>query len=106
MSAPGNDLVAATALALSGAQVILFTTGRGTPFAGVVPTIKIASNSALAEKKKGWIDFDAGPLTEGVSKESLAKALMELVLEVASGQRVKSEDGHRDLAIFKKGVTL
>lgn len=108
LSAPGNDLVAATALALSGAQMILFTTGRGTPFAAAVPTIKISSNSPLAEKKRGWIDFDCGVLlNDGQDIDELGKKLFEYCLRVASGEKVKSElEGFRDLAVFKTGVTL
>lgn len=107
LSAPGNDLVASTALAASGAQVILFTTGRGTPFASPVPTIKISSNTPLAEKKSNWIDFNAGPIAEDKTIDDLAGLLLSYVLEVASGRKVKSEIyGYRDMAIFKKGVTL
>lgn len=108
LSAPGNDLVASTALAISGAQIVLFTTGRGTPFASAVPTVKIASNSQLAKKKSNWIDFDAGRLLEdNMNLDILGNELYDYVLDVASGKKVKSEeDGFRDLAIFKQGVTL
>lgn len=107
LSAPGNDLVASTALAVSGAQIVLFTTGRGTPFASPVPTVKISSNSALAGKKNNWIDFNAGRMVEDKSKEELAKELFGYVLEVASGRKVKAEEaGFHDMAIFKQGVTL
>ncbi len=108
LSAPGNDLVASTALAVSGAQIVLFTTGRGTPFASAVPTVKISSNTQLAGKKKGWIDFDAGRLlSDGMTLEQLGMELYEYVIAVANGRQVKSEeDGYRDLAIFKQGVTL
>lgn len=108
LSAPGNDLVAATALAASGAQIVLFTTGRGTPFASPVPTLKISTNSALAGHKKIWIDFNAGILTEdGHTWEEVADDLYDLVLEVAEGRKVKSEEaGFHDMAIFKTGVTL
>jgi altronate hydrolase len=72
-----------------------------------VPTIKISSNTALSDMKKGWIDFNAGRLLEGTSLLTLSKELFSLVLEVASGKKVKSEEsGYRDLAIFKQGVTL
>ena len=106
LSAPGNDLVASTALVLSGAQIVLFTTGRGTPFASAVPTVKISSNSALAGHKSGWIDFDAGRLVGGMTLPELGEELYSYVLQVAGGRKVKSENGHRDLAIFKQGVTL
>ena len=107
LSAPGNDLVAATALASSGAQIVLFSTGRGTPFACPVPTVKIASNSRLAGFKHGWIDFNAGELLSGKTLPELSQALMDFVLATASGQKVCSEKhGFHDLAIFKTGVTL
>lgn len=107
LSSPGNDLVAATALAASGAQIVLFTTGRGTPFASPVPTIKISSNMALFNQKSNWIDFNCGTLTEGVSPEDLKNRLFDYVIEVASGKQVKSEiAGFHDMAIFKQGVTL
>lgn len=107
LSAPGNDLVASTALAASGAQIVLFTTGRGTPFASPVPTVKISSNSALADKKKNWIDFNAGVLVEEAELAETGKKLFEYVLAVASGKKVCSEEaGFHDMAIFKQGVTL
>jgi len=107
LEAPGNDLVASTALAVSGAQIVLFTTGRGTPFGCPVPTVKIASNSALSRKKAGWIDFNAGQLIEGVPMDQLSKTFFDYVLRVASGERTVGEQhGMRDLAIFKDGVTL
>ncbi len=107
LSAPGNDLVAATALAASGAQIVLFTTGRGTPFACPVPTVKISSNSQMATKKKDWIDFDTGPVLDGLSIGEAADRLFEKVLQIASGELVKSEEaGYQDIAIFKQGVTL
>ncbi len=107
LSAPGNDLVAATALAASGAHIVLFTTGRGTPFASPVPTMKIASNSTLAGKKSNWIDFNAGVLVEGEAMEKTAGELFECVIETASGRKVCSEKaGFHDMAIFKQGVTL
>ena len=107
LSAPGNDLVAATALAVSGAHMVLFTTGRGTPFASPVPTVKFSSNSKLAGHKSNWIDFNAGQMVEDKTKEELAQDLLNYVLEVASGRKVKSEAaGFHDMAIFKQGVTL
>lgn len=107
LSAPGNDLVASTALAASGAQIILFTTGRGTPFASPVPTVKISTNNALYNKKKNWIDFNCGTIVENSTVKGLSEELFEYVLEVAGGKTVKSENaGYHDLAIFKQGVTL
>lgn len=107
LSAPGNDLVASTALAVSGAHIVLFTTGRGTPFASPVPTVKISSNTKLADHKDNWIDFNAGRMVEDKSKEELAQDLFDFVLAVASGKKVKAEEaGFHDMAIFKQGVTL
>ena len=107
LSAPGNDLVASTALAASGAHLILFTTGRGTPFAAPVPTLKLASNDALAARKSAWIDFNCGALVSGRTLDALADDLFELVLRVAGGEKAKSEvAGYHDMAIFKQGVTL
>ena len=107
LSAPGNDLVAATALAAAGAQIVLFSTGRGTPFASPVPTVKISSNTPLAEKKRNWIDFNTGTLLTGKELPELAQALMDKVLAIAGGEQVLSEKaGYHDMAIFKTGVTL
>ena len=107
LSAPGNDLVASTALAAAGAHMVLFTTGRGTPFASPVPTVKIATNTALATKKHHWIDFNCGVLVDGVSLDELSEELLDFVLETASGKQTKSEEaGFHDMAIFKQGVTL
>ncbi len=108
LQAPGNDLVASNALAVSGAQLILFTTGRGTPFGCPVPTAKIASNSTLATRKKNWIDFNAGQLLENKSMADLTDAFLGYILKLASGEvKAKAEnlDKH-ELAIFKDGVTL
>lgn len=108
LQAPGNDLVAANALTVSGAQIILFTTGRGTPFGCPVPTAKISSNSALAEKKKSWIDFNAGTLSDGRVMHELTDDFLDYVLKLASGEiKAKAEtlDKH-ELAIFRDGVTL
>lgn len=107
LSAPGNDLVASTALAAAGAQIILFTTGRGTPFAAPVPTVKISTNSGLAGRKSNWIDFNAGELAEDKRLEEEAERLFAYVMEVAGGRKVCSEvAGYHDMAIFKQGVTL
>ncbi len=107
LSAPGNDLVAATALAAAGAHIVLFTTGRGTPFASPVPTMKISTNSPLAGKKSNWIDFNAGVLVEGKTMAEETEEFFNYVVEVASGKKVCSEvAGFHDMAIFKQGVTL
>lgn len=107
LSAPGNDLVASTALAASGAHIVLFTTGRGTPFAAPVPTVKISTNTALSEKKHDWIDFDCGAMVNDKSLSETGEELFEFVLNIASGKKVKSEEkGYHDMAIFKDGVTL
>lgn len=107
LSAPGNDLVASTALAAAGAHIVLFTTGRGTPFASPVPTVKISSNNSLYGKKKNWIDFNCGKLVDGSELDELSRELFDYVLRVASGEKVKAEEaGFHDMAIFKQGVTL
>ncbi|MGN1014747.1 MAG: UxaA family hydrolase [Butyricicoccus sp.] len=107
LSAPGNDLVASTALAASGAHIVLFTTGRGTPFSSPVPTVKISSNTALSEKKANWIDFNCGTLAEDETMDNLSQRFFDYIIEVASGRFVKSEEADfHDMAIFKQGVTL
>ena len=107
LSAPGNDLVASTALAASGCQLVLFTTGRGTPFGSFVPTMKISTNTPLAVGKPHWIDFNAGSLAEGRPMEEVAARFIDFVLAVASGEPVNNEkNGWREIAIFKSGVTL
>ena len=107
LSAPGNDLVASTALAASGAQLVLFSTGRGTPFGCPVPTVKISSNTALFDKKRGWIDFDAGILLSGTPLPELGRLLFREVLDIASGKKTRNEENHsRGIAIFKNGITL
>lgn len=107
LNAPGNDPIATTALAASGAQLILFTTGRGTPFSSPVPTLKLSSNSPLYEKKPHWIDFNCGTLLEDATIKQLAEDLFNLVLRTASGTPAKSETaGYSDAAIWKQGVTL
>ncbi|MDD3369280.1 MAG: altronate dehydratase family protein [Lachnospiraceae bacterium] len=104
---PGNDLVSSTAMTAAGAHMILFTTGRGTPFGAPAPTLKIATNSQLAEKKSGWIDFNAGPVADGESLDDAAKRLLDLVIETANGKLTKTEEkGFREISIFKDGVTL
>ena len=107
LSAPGNDLVASTALASCGCHIVLFTTGRGTPFGTYVPTMKIATNSQLAANKPGWIDFNAGVIAEGEDMQQVARRFTDYIIEVASGKLVNNEkNGYHEIAIFKTGVTL
>lgn len=107
LSSPGNDIVSSTALAASGCQIILFTTGRGTPLGSFVPTVKVSSNTPLAERKPSWIDFDAGVLTGGRDIEEVREVFINTVLEIADGRLSKSElNNSREMAIFKSGVTL
>jgi altronate hydrolase len=109
VNAPGNDGVSGTALTIAGAHMLLFTTGRGTPMGFPVPTLKIATNTQLAQRKSSWIDFDAGRLLDSrVTLEELAEELLGLVLKVASGEvRTQNEkNGYRDIAIWKTGVTV
>lgn len=107
LSAPGNDLVASTALAAAGCQIVLFTTGRGTPFGTFVPTAKISTNSTLAARKPLWIDFNAGAILEGTSAEEVDADFIDFVTRVASGEPVNNEkSGYSEIAIFKSGVTL
>lgn len=107
LSAPGNDLVASTALAASGCQIVLFTTGRGTPFGSFVPTMKISTNSPLAARKPMWIDFNAGVIAEDEPMAVTAERFIEAVLAAVNGEPVNNEkSGIREIAIFKTGVTL
>jgi altronate hydrolase len=109
LEAPGNDGVSATAMTASGATLLLFTTGRGTPLGFPVPTVKIASNHAIAEKKPHWIDVDAGAVLDGTTTlDALADTLLTQVIAIASGEaKTKNElSGNREIAIWKEGVTL
>lgn len=107
LSAPGNDLVASTALAAAGCHIVLFSTGRGTPFGTFVPTMKISTNSNLYNNKKNWIDFNAGQLVDGKSMMELVPEFIDKVLAVASGEQAQNEkNGYREISIFKNGVTL
>ncbi len=108
LSAPGNDLVASTALAAAGCQLVLFTTGRGTPFSTFVPTMKVATNNRLASEKPHWIDFSAGSLIEGEPMDCLLERFVEAVLAIVEGrQRTASElRGYAEISIFKNGITL
>ena len=106
LEAPGNDAVSSTALAAAGATAILFTTGRGTPLGFPVPTIKIASNSDLAARKPGWVDFDAGAVLD-TGFDAASEALLARIVAVASGETTAAErNGEREIAIWKRGVTL
>lgn len=107
LQAPGNDLVAASSLALSGCQLVLFTTGRGTPFGSFVPTMKISTNSRLFHHKANWIDFNAGSLVEDEEMPVVLQRFIDYVLKVAEGEKLKHENiGFKEIAIFKTGVTL
>lgn len=107
LSAPGNDLVAATALASAGCHIVLFSTGRGTPFGTFVPTMKISTNSNLYNRKKNWIDFNAGQLVDGKTMTELVPEFIDKVLSVASGEKARNEiNGYSEISIFKNGVTL
>ncbi len=107
LEAPGNDAVSSTALTAAGAVIVLFTTGRGTPLGFPAPTLKISSNSALAEKKPHWIDFNAGAVADGKTMDEAADDLMDLILRTASGQPACNEkNDEREIAIWKNGVTL
>ena len=105
---PGNDLVSATAMTAAGAHLILFSTGRGTPFSAPAPTLKISTNTPLAQKKSGWIDFNTGVIADGEKTiDEAAKDLLDLVIRVASGEQTKAEKhGFREISIFKDGVVL
>jgi len=107
LNGPGNDAVAATALAAAGCHIVLFTTGRGTPLGTAVPTIKVATNSDLFRRKANWMDFNAGQLLEGQSMQAVTEEFFSYIVEVSSGRLSKSENmGFREIAIFKNGVTL
>ncbi|MFD2161321.1 UxaA family hydrolase [Paradesertivirga mongoliensis] len=107
LSSPGNDLVATTALGASGCHIVLFTTGRGTPFGSFIPTLKIATNSELATKKPHWIDYNAGPLAEDKTFDEALEEFVDKILRVANGEKAHHEkNGFREIAIFKTGVTL
>jgi altronate hydrolase len=107
LEAPGNDGVSSTALVAAGATVLLFTTGRGTPLGFPVPTLKISSNSALAEHKSHWIDFDAGKALNAADPESVTDEFLQLIVATASGRPARNEiNEQREIAIWKDGVTL
>ncbi|HEY0682613.1 MAG TPA: altronate dehydratase family protein [Steroidobacter sp.] len=107
LEAPGNDGVSSTALVAAGATILLFTTGRGTPLGFPVPTLKISSNSKLAEHKSHWIDFDAGKALTAADPESVTDEFLQLIVDTASGQPARNEiNEQREIAIWKDGVTL
>ena len=104
---PGNDIVSTTNLTAAGANIILFTTGRGTPLGASVPTIKVSSNSRLAKRKSNWIDFNAGELIESNDFENMTEEIFKLLIDIASGRQTKNEqNGYREISIFKDGVIM
>ena len=105
---PGNDLVAVTTLACAGCQMVLFTTGRGTPFGGFVPTLKIATNTTLANNKPNWIDYNAGDLVDKMDMNELLEGFIDLICDVASGKKQSKNEQNefREISIFKDGVVL
>ena len=104
LNGPGNDIAAVTNLSAAGCHIILFTTGRGTPLGAPVPTLKVASNSELANHKRNWIDFNAMTIS---SDHDLSEELFDLLIDTVNGRETKNEiNGYRDIAIFKDGVTL
>jgi altronate hydrolase len=107
-STPGNDLIATTILGCLGCQLVLFTTGRGTPFGGFIPTVKVATNTLMASKKENWIDFNAGVLTEGRQMDDVLSDFIDLICDVSSGKKyTKNEiNDFREISIFKDGVVL
>lgn len=106
LNGPGNDMCAVTNIGAAGCHLVLFTTGRGTPFGGFVPTLKIATNTELAESKANWIDFNAGAVLESDFDTQLEK-LIDLIVETANGKLAKNEINEtKEIAIFKTGVTL
>jgi len=107
LSAPGNDAIATSALAMAGCHMVLFSTGRGTPYGGPVPTLKLATNSDLAKRKPHWIDFNAGSLVEGTSMDTLLEQFVDKVAGFVSGEKTRNEiNEFREIAVFKSGVTL
>ncbi len=107
LTGPGNDIVSTTNLTAAGANIILFTTGRGTPLGASVPTIKVSSNSRLAKRKSNWIDFNAGELIKSNDFENMTEEIFKLLIDIASGRQTKNEqNGYRDISIFKDGVIM
>ncbi len=108
LSTPGNDLVATTTMGIAGCQMVLFTTGRGTPFGGFIPTVKVATNTDLATRKKNWMDFNAGALVGQQTMDEMAEDFIDYICDVASGKKTtRNEDNNfREISIFKDGVVL
>ncbi len=107
LNGPGNDIVAITGIMASGAHIVLFTTGRGTPVGAPIPTVKISTNNDLYQRKGNWMDFNAGVLLEGQTMDDVSKTFFDYILKVASGEKTKNEvNGYREISIFKDGVTL
>lgn len=107
LAGPGSDLVSATNLTAAGAHIVIFTTGRGTPYSTAAPTIKVSTNTLLYEKKRGWMDFNAGVVAEGMPIRDAAEELYRQILRVAGGEQTKGEAmGYRRIAIFKNGVIV
>jgi altronate hydrolase len=107
LSAPGNDAIATSALAMAGCHMVLFSTGRGTPYGGPVPTLKLATNSDLARRKPHWIDFNAGTLVEGTPMDTLLEQFVDKVADFVNGEPTRNEiNEFREIAVFKSGVTL
>lgn len=107
ISAPGNDLVSVTTLGMTGSHLVLFSTGRGTPFGGFIPTIKVSTNTDIYNKKPKWIDFNAGSLVDGVSMDDLLEDFVDFIVETVNGKKTNNEiNDFREIAIFKDGVIL
>ena len=106
LTGPGNDLVATTALGISGCHLVLFSTGRGTPFGSFIPVIKLSSNTPLSLKKTGWIDFNSGEI-DSSNYDQITSDFVEYIVSVIEGKETNAEiNNFRDIAIFKTGVTL
>lgn len=104
---PGNDMVSVTAMGASGCQLVLFTTGRGTPFGGFIPTVKISTNTKLYEHKQKWLDFNAGVLLDGTSFDEATDLLINKIIDIINGEKTCNEKNNcREIAILKQGVTL
>ena len=107
LNSPGNDLVSSTAMGASGCHMVLFSTGRGTPYGCFVPTVKISSNTNLSMNKPHWIDFNAGILLEKKTMDEVLQEFIELIINIANGDYTKNEKNDiKEIAIYKTGVTL